>query len=139
MRWLAATVVALLVTTGAQATTLQALLIRASQDAPSDTPLKEIEPQLKRQFGYHHYRLLGSKHDTLKLKTLQQFDVGEGFTVLATLRSTTNKVHELDIQWMAGKTKLVATTVKMSHGSHVFIKGPAVGNDWIVLSLTVMP
>ena len=139
MRWLLALVLVLTMSVGVQATTLQALLVRATNDSPSDAALKELQPQLKRQFGYPSYRLLGSKHEVLKPKTSSHMDVGEGFVVKATLKSSKNHIHELDIQWLSGKTKLMATTVKMSEGSHVLVKGPGVGNDWIVLALSILP
>jgi hypothetical protein len=146
MRWLLALVLVAFVTGTAQAASLQASLIRASNELPADPALKQLQPQLKAQFGYKNYKLLGNKKEVLKPATAHKLDVGEGFCVIAILKSTVKDktarkdVHELTIEWMSGKTKLLtAPSVKMSEGAHVLIKGPAVGNDWIVLALTVTP
>jgi hypothetical protein len=138
MRWLLLFVLLMVATAETRAATIQAMLIRASNEAPSDASLNQLHPHLKHQFGYQHYRLLGNKQDALKLKTARKLDVGEGFFVVATLRSSKKHVHEIDIEWTSGTTKLVSTTVKMSEGSQVFVKGPGVGNDWIVLALSVL-
>jgi hypothetical protein len=139
MRWFLTWALVLGVATQVQAASLRAMLVRASDQAPADAALKDLQPQLKKQFGYQYYRLLGKKQDKLKLKTTTNLDVGEGFSVAATLKSTKKRVQEIHIQWMSGSKTLVTTDVKMSEGGHVFIKGPGVGKDWIVLTLSVLP
>jgi len=138
MRWLILTFTLLLLTPVANAAQVQARLIRASNDEKlDDARLKTLHPQLKKKFGYPYYQQMGEKQEPLKADTVNRLDLGEGFVVFVTPKATVKKVYELEIEWTSGKASLVKSTVKISEGGHVFIKGPAVANDWIVLALTV--
>jgi hypothetical protein len=117
---------------------VQARLIRASQDARlDDARLKPLHAQLKKTFGYPYYQQLGEQQAPLKPDATQRLDLGEGFVVFVRPKSADNKVHELEIEWTSGRASLVKSTVKLPEGRHLFIKGPGVGNDWILLALTV--
>lgn len=136
MRWLI--LLFLLLAGTVDAAQVHARLICASSDAKlADERLKALQPKLKKQFGYEYYKQLGEQREALKADTTDRLDLGEGFVVFVTPRSTEKKIHELDIEWTSGKASLVKSTVKISEGGHLFIKGPGVGNDWIVLALTV--
>lgn len=136
MRWLM--LLSLLLLTTADAAQVQARLIRASNDEKlADERLKALQPKLQKKFGYPYYQQLGEKQAALKADTTDRLDLGEGFVVFVTPKSVDKKVHELDIEWTSGKASLVKSTVKISEGGHLFIKGPGVANDWIVLALTV--
>jgi hypothetical protein len=136
MRWLI--LFSLFLVTTAEAAQVQARLIRASNDEKlADDRLKALQPKLKKKFGYSSYQELGEKQAALKPDTTDRLDLGEGFVVFVTPKSVEKKVHELDIEWTSGKASLVKSTVKISEGGHLFIKGPGVANDWIVLALTV--
>jgi hypothetical protein len=136
MRWLI--LIALLLGATADAADVQAQLIRASDDEKlSDDRTKTLQPQLKKKFGYSYYRQLGEERAVLKSGTTNRLDLGEGFVVFVAPKSVDKKTHELEVEWTSGKASLVKSTVKISEGGHLFIKGPGVGNDWIVLALTV--
>jgi hypothetical protein len=138
MRWLSLAFTLLLLTTAANATQVRARLIRASNDEKlADARLKSLHRQLKKQFGYPYYQQMGEKQEPLKADTVNRLDLGEGFVVFVTPKATEKKVHELEIEWTSGRASLVKSTVKISEGGYLFIKGPAVANDWIVLALTV--
>jgi hypothetical protein len=138
MRWLILTFTLLSLTAAASAAQVQARLIRASNDEKlADARLKSLHPQLKKQFGYPYYQQMGEKQEALKTDTVSRLDLGEGFVVFVTPKATDKKVHELEIEWTSGKASLVKSSVKISEGGYLFIKGPAVANDWIVLALTV--
>jgi hypothetical protein len=137
MRWWIPLSLLLLVTT-VDAAEVHARLIRASTDEKlADEHLQALQPKLKKQFGYEYYKQLGEKREALKAGTTDRLDLGEGFVVFVTPKTTEKRVHELDIEWTSGKASLVKSTVKISEGGHLFIKGPGVGNDWIMLALTV--
>jgi hypothetical protein len=136
MRWLI--LIFLMVAAVADAAQVQARLIRASNDEKlADDRLKMLQPQLKKKFGYIYYRQLGEKQEALKSDNTNRLDLGEGFVVFVTPRSTDKKTHELEVEWTSGKASLVKSMVRISAGGHLFIKGPGVGNDWILLALTV--
>ena len=122
----------------AQATSIEARLIRASNDKKDvDPSLKDIEPKLKKKFGYDYYQQLGVQQEVLRENKTYRLNLGEGFVVFVTPKSTTKKVHELELEWTSGKASLVKTTVKIAEGNHLFIKGPGVANDWILLVITL--
>ena len=136
MRWLI--LIFFMIAATADAADVQARLIRASNDEKlADDRLKTLQPQLKQQFGYAYYRQLGERREALKTSKTNRLDLGEGFVVFVTPKSSDKKARELDVEWTSGKASLVKSTIKISDGGHLFIKGPGVGNDWIVLALTV--
>lgn len=138
MRWIA---LALLLAGGAfnvHGATVQARLIRATHEAQAtDAPLKDIEPELKKKFGYKFYRQMGVQKQVLQPQTPHRLDVGQGFVVTVTERAVDKSTHQLEVEWFSGKTSLVKLTARIAEKGTLFFKGPAVGNDWIVLALTV--
>jgi hypothetical protein len=138
MRWLTFVVALIVCSIPMLAATIDARLIRASDDHEvNDSRLKQIEPKLKEKFGYKFYQQIGADQALLKQDTTNRLNLGEGFVLFVTPKSVTKKTHELDIEWTSGRASLVKSTVQISQGSHLFIKGPAVANDWIILALTV--
>lgn len=136
MRWLI--LLPLLLVATADAAQVQARLIRASNDEKlADDRLKPLQLKLQKKFGYPYYQQLGEKQAELKADTTDRLDLGEGFVVFVRPKSVDKKVHELEIEWTSGKASLVKSTVKISEGGHLFVKGPGVADDWIVLALTV--
>ena len=122
----------------AQATSIEARLIRASNDKKvTDPSLKDIEPRLRKRFGYDYYQLLGVQQEILRENKTYRLNLGEGFVVFVTPKSTAQRMHEMDLEWTSGRASLVKTTVKIAEGNHLFIKGPEVGDDWIVLVITL--
>ena len=121
-----------------QAASIEARLIRASNDNKvTDLSLKDIEPRLKKRFGYEYYQLLGVQQEVLRENKTYRLNLGEGFVVFVTPKSTAHGMHEMDLEWTSGKASLVKTTVKIPEGGHLFIKGPGVADDWIVLVITL--
>ena len=138
MRPLLVIFLAIGLTCGAQAASLEARLIRASNDKKAADPsLKDVESKLKKRFGYEYYQQLGVQQETLRENKTYRLNLGEGFVVFVTPKSTTKKIHEMDLEWTSGRASLVKSTVKLSEGNHLFIKGPAVANDWILLVITL--
>jgi hypothetical protein len=123
---------------GAQAASIEARLVRASNDKKAvDPSLKDIEPKLKKKFGYEYYQQLGVQQETLRENKTYRLNLGEGFVVFVTPKSTVKKIHEMDLEWTSGRASLVKSTVKISEGNHLFIKGPGVADDWILLVITI--
>jgi hypothetical protein len=122
----------------AQAASIEARLVRASNDQKATDPsLKGIEPKLRKKFGYKYYQQLGVQQEVLHEDKTYRLNLGEGFVLFVTPKSTVKKVHEMDLEWTSGRASLVKSTVKISEGSHLFIKGPGVADDWILLVVTV--
>jgi hypothetical protein len=122
----------------ADAAELQARLIRATNDVDKpDDRLRDIQKGLKKKFGYERSVQLGDQRASLAAKSPQRLNLGEGFVVFVTPKSVAKSTHEMDIEWTSGRASLVKSTVKIATKNTLFVKGPAVGNDWIVLALTV--
>jgi hypothetical protein len=127
MRLPGLTLIALLFATASHAAQVQAQLIRATNDEKlAYARLEALQPKLKKKFGYPYYQQMGEKQEALKADTTNRLDLGEGFVVFVTPKSTDKKVHELDIEWTSGRASLVKSTVKIREGGHLFIKGPGV-------------
>src|SRR5206468_10766091 len=114
MRGLAITLLALLLAPITQAASIQARLIRASNDKKiEDAALKDIQPKLKKRFGYPYYQQLGVQQEVLKEDKTYRLNLGEGYVVFVTPKSTNKKIHELDLEWTSGRASLVKSTVKI--------------------------
>jgi len=138
MRPLLVALLAIVLAGRAQAASIEARLIRASNDQKTTDPsLKDIEHRLKKRFGYENYQLLGVQQEVLRENKTYRLNLGEGFVVFVTPKSVTDRMHEMDLEWTSGKASLVKTTVKIAEDNHLFIKGPGVGDDWIVLVITL--
>jgi hypothetical protein len=134
-RWI---LIMLLVAASGDAAEIHARLIRASNDEKlADNRLKALQPQLQNKFGYPYYQQLGEKQEALSSAKTNRLDLGEGFVVFVAPKSLDKKPRELEVEWTSGKASLVKSSVRIPEGGHLFIKGPGVGNDWIVLALTV--
>ena len=138
MRALLIILMTLVLTVSATAASLHARLIRASNDREGHDPrLKNLELRLEKKFGYKFYHQLGEERVTLAPEKMMRLDLNEGFVLFVTAKGAEKKEHLLEIEWYSGKAMLVRSTVKITIGGRLFIKGPDVGNDSIVLSLSV--
>lgn len=140
MRRLTIIVTALFLALSAYAASLDATLIRASNEGKeTDARLKDLEPKLKKVFGFQYYQQLGHQTESLRDNDRKLLNLGEGFTIFVTSKAVEKKRHTLELEWYSGKTLLVKSTAKLSEKEPLLIKGPAVGRDWIVLALTMQP
>ena len=117
---------------------VQARLLRASPEKTETEPkLQDIEPKLRRQFGFPYYYLLGSQDAPLVPDKVLRFDLGKGFVVFVKYKGPIKKSHRLEIEWYSGKVSLLRTLADIDPRATLRIKGPDVGRDWIILALTV--
>ena len=138
MRWLAAVLLGLFLSASVQAASIEARLIRASNEADKpDEQLTKLEPKLKKVFGYKHYQQLGLKGEPLKENSQVRLDLGEGIVILVTLRPLEKKQQMMDFEMYSGRAALVKSSVRVSR-SELLVKGPEVGNTLLVVSLAVV-
>jgi len=139
MRALFFTGLMLLAAVAADAATVQARLVRATnKPVGADARLADIVAPLGKQFGYKHYRQLGADRAALPDKGRQvRLDIGEGFTVFVTPQAATGPTRELAVEWYSGRVALAKLTVKLAPGHHIFAGPVGVGDDWLVLALTL--
>jgi len=138
MRWIATVVLSLLFAWPAHAASVQARLIRASNErGKTDPVLADISGKLKEKFGYKFYQQLGAQQQPLKTGAKLQLNLGQNFQVFVTPRPSNKRQQELELEWYSGKTLLVRSVVRVVENGHLLVKGPEVGNDWIVLAVSV--
>ena len=139
MRWLVAVLLGVALSTGVQAASIEARLIRASnEDAKPDEQLTKLEPKLKKVFGYQHYLQLGIQKAPLKDKEPLRLNLGEGIVILITPKADEKKVRIMDFEMYSGKAALVKSTVRVPRDREMLIKGPSVGDTLLVVSFVVV-
>jgi hypothetical protein len=139
MRWLIAVLLGAALSAGVQAASIEARLIRASNDdATPDEQLTKLEPKLKKVFGYQHYLQLGIQKALLKDKEPLRLNLGEGIVILISPKADEKKVRVMDFEMYSGKAALVKSTVRVPHSREMLIKGPGVGSTLLVVSLVVV-
>jgi len=138
MRWLALILLVVL-SAPVHAASYKVLLIRASnENGATDESLKDIETKLKKVFGYNHYRPLGLQRMPAQINTRRRLDLGEGFVTFITTKGLKDNRYDVELEWFSGKLLISKQTLKLPENRYVFIKGPEVGADWIVLALTIL-
>ena len=139
MRWLAAILLVVALSGGVQAASIEARLIRASnEDEKTDEQLTKLEPKLKKVFGYQHYQQLGIQKAPLQDKESLRLNLGEGIVVLITPKADEKKVRIMDFEMYSGRAALVKSTVRVRRDREMLIKGPEVGNTLLIVSLVVV-
>ena len=119
MRWLVAILLGVVLSVSAQAASIEARLIRASNETDKpDEQLTKLEPKLKKVFGYRHYRQLG-------------------IVILVTPRAAEKKGRMMDFEMYSGRAALVKSSIRVGHGE-LLVKGPEVGDTVLVVSLAVV-
>ena len=127
-----------LVMAGAQAASLQARLVRASNDPKAaDAELKLLQPKLQKVFGYHSYQQLTTRKAALEDSKPFSLDLDRGFVLFVKPKEVQDKRRDLDIELTSGRASFVKSSLTIIENGSVFIKGPAVGNDLIIVVLTV--
>jgi hypothetical protein len=138
MSWLSAALILLLFVPDSRAASIQARLIRASNEKEAqDERVKDLVPKLKPVFGYEHYKQLGFQKQPLKDKQKVTLDLGEGFFVFVTPKSVENKTHKLDVELVSGKAIVMKATLEVGEKKPLMIKGPEVGSTLMIVSLSV--
>jgi hypothetical protein len=138
MRWLVATLLGVVLSASVQAASIEARLIRASNEADKpDEQLTKLEPKLKKVFGYRHYQQLGLQRGPLKENDQLRLDLGEGIVIFVTPRAAEKKGRMMDFEMYSGRAALVKSSVRVGHGE-LLVKGPDVGNTVLVVSLALV-
>jgi hypothetical protein len=139
MRWLMAVLLGFVLSTGVQAASIEARLIRASNvDDKPDQQLSKIEPKLKKVFGYRHYEQLGIRTAPLKEKETLRLDLGEGIVILITPKAVEKKERIMDFEMYSGRASFVKFTLRVSHDRETLIRGPEVGSTLLVVSVVMV-
>jgi hypothetical protein len=138
MRWLMSVLLGVVLCVSAQAASIEARLIRASNEGDKpDEQLARLEQKLKKVFGYRHYQQLGLQQSSFKENTQLRLDLGEGIVIFVTPRAAEKKGRMLDFEMYSGRAALVKSSVHVRHGE-LIVKGPEVGNTVLIVHLAVV-
>jgi hypothetical protein len=139
MRGLTLAVGLLLAGWTAQAAEIEVRLVRASnQSEAPDEKLKDLEPKLRKVFGFRRYEQIGLKQEKLSEEGRVSIYPGEGFTVFVQSMSLAPDRHQLEVELFSGKASVLKTTARFPENSTVFIRGPEIGSGLIIVVLTVL-
>jgi len=139
MRWLAAILFAVVLGVSAQAASIEARLIRASNEGEnSDEQLRKLEPKLKKVFGYVFYTQLGVQKVPLKEDERLRLDLGEGIVIFITPKAEEKKIRIMDFEMYSGRAALVKSTLHVTREREMLVKGPEVGNSLLIVSFAVV-
>ena len=137
-RWISVVVGWWLLMAAAQADSLQARLIRASNDPKAAAAeLKQLQPKLQKVFGYTSYQQLSIRKAALEGHQPFSLDLDQGFVLFVKPKGIQDKRRDLDIELTSGRASFVKSSLTITKNGSVFIKGPAVGNDLIIVALTL--
>jgi hypothetical protein len=124
----------------AQAESVQARLIRASMDdAPSDAELRDVLPQLKGDFGYASYKIVGQKTAPLIQGETHDMELGEGFRLRVTAVECKGQTNRLRIELFQGNALLLKNTAKLAARSSLLIRIAEVGSELVIVAVKVLP
>jgi hypothetical protein len=139
MRGVIVFLVCVLIAAKADAASIRARLIRASNESTViDDKLSDIGPKLKKVFGYQGYQQIGEQKQVLQENGNLKMNLGEGFVVFVTPKSVAKEPYEVEVELTSGRTAILKPQIyKMVEKKPVLIRGPEVGSTLIIVALTV--
>jgi len=97
----------------------------------------ELEPRLKRDFGYKHYRVLGERSAKLKEGDGEKLELGQNFDISVKHKGTKKQFHTLGIDlYHQGKWLLFIEVSVKQRSEPIFIKGPWTEDGLLIIALT---
>lgn len=119
----------------AQAITMQATLIEASNQAAQPDPhLKDYTPNLQRIFRYNSYRMISRNTTKCDVPGAGAISVAGHHIKFNTQPADGNRVR-LAIDWVQGKKLLMKTTVTANRAQPTVLGGPSTDNGKLILVL----
>ncbi len=109
----------------------------AAQPEPCPAEIKQVEPTLKRLFGYNQFRVIGQSQKTLKTGEEDWMASSKYFSLHVDSKNATAAGYFLDLQLFQEKKLLLETEAKLSRHTPLIIRGPQVGDGQLLLLLVV--
>lgn len=121
----------------AQNLDIQVTTVRAAESGPCDPQLEALRPRLRRLAGYRAYQLVGEQQRSVAWRTTEEFDLGDGRTLLLLPKGMHDQRVMLQVRLLEGRRRLIDTNVRLSNGgTMVFGVGrDARGGDGALLIL----
>jgi hypothetical protein len=122
---------------GAENVDIQVTTVRATETGPCDPKLEALRPRLRRLAGYRAYRLVGEQQRSVAWRSTEEFDLGDGRTLLLLPKGMQDQRVMMQVRLLEGRRRLVDTNVRLANGgTMVFGVGrDARGGDGALLIL----
>jgi len=120
----------------AEAATLEATLIYASEEPASmDRRMDNIEFRLRRLFKFEHYQLLDQKISALGPNSETTINFVDGHSLHLTTGKGGEKGFPVTMVWSQGGKKLMSTGIKVGKSKPAILGGPSYRQGSLILSL----
>ena len=124
---------------GADRTTLQGILISASNDAgQTDRRLAEYEPTLRKILRFESYRQLGADSTSLNVPATGSISLGDGHQIEVTTEGSDGKSIHVKVRWTAGGRTLMNTGLVLRPGVPAVLGGPSTGHKGEVYAVILI-
>ena len=113
------------------------MILASNEDKPSDKRLKQIEPKLRKIFGFKTYQQSGSGSGRCSIPGETTLSLGGKFKLMAKIEDAGDKKLRVHIRWTEGKKAMIDTTMVRRRGDPIILGGPMQGDATLIVSLTV--
>jgi hypothetical protein len=119
----------LLVSARAAGTSLQGILITASNEpGKTDARLAEYEPTLRRILRFQSYHYVGEDSANLAVPQTGSLSLGDGHQLEVTTERTDGKSMQVKVRWTSGGRSLMNTGLTLRSGVPAVLGGPSTSN-----------
>jgi len=100
----------------AQALDIHVTTVRAADSGPCDPQLEAMRPRLRKLAGYRAYQLLGEQQRRVAWRNTEQFDLGDGRSLVLLPKGMSDERVMLQVRLLEGRRRLVDTNVRLVNG-----------------------
>jgi hypothetical protein len=130
---------ALLGSARAERTSVQGILITASNEAgQTDRRLAPYEPTLRRILRFESYHYVGADNTTLDVPASGSLSLGDGHELEVTTERSDGKSVHVKVRWSAGGRTLMNTGLSLRPGVPAVLGGPSTGNKGEVYAVILV-
>jgi len=95
---------------------VQITTVRATEDGTCDPQLEGMRLRLRKLAGYRGYQLLGDERRRVAWRETEEFDLGEGRSMLLLPKGMDDQRIVMQVRLLEGRRRLVDTNVRLING-----------------------
>jgi len=111
------------------------LILASSEEAPADPRLEKFESNLRRIFGFEHYRHYGEAASSTELPGELYLRLGHGYGLAVQVREGQRDKMVAHLRWLREKKQLLNTRVRLKKGVPAILGGPKHGEGTLIVVL----
>ena len=124
---------------GGERTTIQAILVSASNDkGATDRRLAAYEPTLRRILRFESYRVLGEGSAAIAVPAKGTVSLGNGHRLELETEAADGKSIRVRVNWTVGRDSLMNTALALRPGVPAVLGGPASGGKGEVYAVILI-